>query len=125
MKYDGGTGSEVCVSEDKGCACYLTCRNAELLERAEKSGVEVSVLSRREGRFQRLNPLCGTKRELVDSCDGIYFEVLSKRFDSDVEDFLRGFSGGYSFEEFVLISDGYCYGGSCEYSVSGTCTRLS
>ena len=71
MKYDGGTGSEEFVSEDKGCACYLACRNAELLEKAEKLGVEVSVLSRREGRFRRLNLLCGTKSELVDSCDGI------------------------------------------------------
>ena len=50
---------------------------------------------------------------------------MSKRFDSDVEDFRRGFSGGYSFEEFVLISDGKCNEGSCVCSVSGICTRLS
>ena len=54
MKYDGGTVSEKCVSEDKGCACCLASRNAELLERADKLSVEVSVLSPHEGRFRRL-----------------------------------------------------------------------
>ena len=54
MKYDGGTGSEQCVSEDKGCVCCRASRNAELLERAEKLGVEISVLSGREVRFRML-----------------------------------------------------------------------
>ena len=55
------------------------------------------------------------------SWDGVYSEVLSKRFDRDVEGFLRSLSGGYNLEEVVLISDG----GNCVYSVSGMCTRLS
>ena len=59
------------------------------------------------------------------SCDGVYSDVLSKRFDSDVEGFLRGFSGGYSLEEVVLIFDGNLGGGKSVYSVSGMCTRLS
>ena len=71
VRYDRGTSSEECVSEDKSCACCLASRNTELLERAEKLGVEVSLLSRREGRFRRLYLWCGTKSELVDSCDGI------------------------------------------------------
>ena len=71
QKYDGGTDPEECVSVDKGCACCCASRNAELLERAEKFSVEVLVLNRREGRFRRLYLWCGTKRELVDSCDGI------------------------------------------------------
>ena len=50
-------------------ACCLTSRNAELLERAEKLSVEVSVLSLREGRSRRLYLCLGTKNELV-SCDG-------------------------------------------------------
>ena len=33
-----------CVSEDNGCACCRTSLNAEWLERADKSSVEVSVL---------------------------------------------------------------------------------
>ena len=104
---------------NKGCACCLASLNAELLERADKLSVEVSVLSRREGRFGRLYRWCGTKSELVESCDGIYSEVLSKRFDRDVDDSLRGFSGGYIFEEVVLISDGSCNEGSCVSPVSG------
>ena len=48
------------------------------------------------------------KSEPVDSRDGVYSEGLSEKFDSDVDDFLRGFSGGYIFE-FVLFD----YGGSC------------
>ena len=65
------------------------------------------------------------KSELVVSCDRVYSEVLSKRFGSDVEDFLRGFSGGYCLEEVVLSSDGILSGGKRVYSVSGMCTRLS
>ena len=61
----------------------------------------------------------------VVSCDGVYSEVLSKRFDSDVEGFLRALSGGYILEEVVLISDGNFSGGKCVYSVSRMCTRLS
>ena len=50
---------------------------------------------------------------------------MSKRIDSDVEGFLRGFSGGYILEEVVVISDGNFSGGKCVFSVSGMCTRLS
>ena len=63
--------SDECVSEDNGCECCLTSRRAELLERAEKLSVEVSVLSLREGRSLRLYLCCGTKSELVVSCDGV------------------------------------------------------
>ena len=59
------------------------------------------------------------------SCDGVYSEVLSRRFDSDVDDFLRGFSGGYILDEVVLSSDGSFSGGKCGYARSGMCTRLS
>ena len=59
------------------------------------------------------------------SCDSVYSELLSKRFDSDVEGFLRGLSGGYSLEEIVMISDDSFSGGKRVYSVSGMCTRLS
>ena len=110
-------GNRIPSCHSSGCACCLASRNAELLERAEKLCVEESVLSQREGRFRRIYLLCGTKSELVDSCDGIWSEVLSKRFDSDVDDFLRGFSRRYSFEKVVLISYGNCIGGSCVYSV--------
>ena len=96
-----------------------------MLERADKISVEVSVLSLREGRSRRLYLCCGIKSELVVSCDGVYSEVLWKRFDSDVEGFLRGLSESYTFEEVVLISDGNFSGGKCVYSVSGMCTRLS
>ena len=71
-----------------------TNRKAELLERADKSRVEVSLLSQREGKSRRLLLCCSTKSELVVSCDGVYSDVLSKRFDSDVEGFRRGFIGG-------------------------------
>ena len=64
-----------------------------MLERADKLSAEVSVLSLREGRSRRLYLCCGTKSELVVSCDGVYFDVLSKRFASDVEGFRRGFGG--------------------------------
>ena len=37
---------------------------------------------------------CGTKSEPVVSCDGVYSDVLSKRFDSDVEGFRIDFNGG-------------------------------
>ena len=37
------------------------------------------------------------------SCDGVFSEVLSKRFDRDVEGFLRGLSEGYILEEVVLM----------------------
>ena len=50
---------------------------------------------------------------------------MSRRFDSEIEGLLSGFSWEYGFEEIVLISDGNCNGGSCVYSVSGICTRLS
>ena len=96
-----------------------------MLERPDKLGVEVSVLSLREGRSRRLYRCFGRKSELVVSCDGVYSEVLSKRFDSDVEGFQRGFFGGYILEEVVLISDGNFSGGNCLHSVSGMCTRLS
>ena len=63
--------------------------------------------------------------EVVVSWDGEYSEVLSKRFDSDVLDFLRGFNGGFILEEVMLISDESFSGGKCVYSVSGRCRRLS
>ena len=65
-----------------------------MLERADKCNVEVSVLSLRDGRSRRLYLCCGIKSELEVSCDGVYSEVLSNRLESDVEGFLRGFSGG-------------------------------
>ena len=86
--------SEEFVSEDNGCACCRTSLKAELLERADRLSVEVSVLSLREGRSRRLYLCCGTKNEPVVSCDGVYSDVLSKRLDSDVEGFRRSFSGG-------------------------------
>ena len=117
--------SEECVSEDNGCACCRTSLNAELLERADKLSVEVSVLSLREGSSRRLYRCGGRNSELVVPCDGVYSEVLFKRFDSDVEGFLRGLSGGYILEEVVLISDGSFSGCKCVYSVSGIGTRLT
>ena len=95
------------------------------METADKLSAEVSVLSLREGRSRSLFRCCGRNSELVVSCDSVYSEVLSKRFDSDVENFLRGLSGGYSLEKVVLIVDGSFSGGKCVYSVSGMCTRLS
>ena len=83
------------------------------------------MLSLREGRSRRLYQCFGSKSELVVSCDGVYSEVLSKRFDSDVDDFPRGFSGGYILDEVVLVSDGSFSGGKGVYSGSGMCTRLS
>ena len=74
-------------TEDNGCACCRTSRKEELLERADRLRVEVSVLSLREGRSRRLYLGCGTKSGIVVSCDGVYSDVLSKRFDSDVEGF--------------------------------------
>ena len=79
------------VSEDNGCACCRTNLKAELLERADRLSVEVSVLSLREGRSRRLYLCYGTKSELIVSCDGVYFDVLSKKFDSDVEGFWKSF----------------------------------
>ena len=94
VKYAEGINSEEFVSEENGCACCRTSRKAELLERADKLRVEVSVLSLREGRSRRLYLCCGTKSERVVSCDGVYSDVLSQKFDSDVEGFRRGFRGG-------------------------------
>ena len=85
----------------------------------------MSVLSLHEGRSRRLYLCFGRKSELLVSCEGVYSEVLSKRFDSDVEGFLRGFGGGYILEEVVLIFDGSFSGGKCVYSGLGMCTRLS
>ena len=90
----GAINSEEFVPEDNGCACCRTIRKVELLERADRLRVEVSVLSLRDGSSRRLYLCCGTKSELVVSCDGVYSDVLSKRFDSDVEGFRRGFRGG-------------------------------
>ena len=96
-----------------------------MLERADRSRVEVSVLSLREEKSRRLYLCYGTKSELVVSCDGVFFDVLSERFESDVEGFRRGFRGGYSLDEVLLSSDDNFSGGSRVYSVSGMCTRLS
>ena len=92
--YGEGIKSEELVSEDNGCSCCRRSLQVELLERADRLSVEVSVLSLREGRSRRLYLWCGTKSEPVVSCDGVYSDVLSKRFDSDVEGFRRGFNGG-------------------------------
>ena len=94
LKYGEGIKSEEFVSEDNGCACCRRSLKVELLERADRLRVEVSVLSLREGRSRRLFLWCGTKSEPIVSCDGVYSDVLSKRFESDVEDFQRGFNGG-------------------------------
>ena len=94
MKYGEGINSEEFVSEDNGCACCRTSRKVELLERADKIRVEVPVLSLRGRKSRRLYLSCGTKSGLVVSCDGVYSDVLSKRFDSDVEGFRRSFRGG-------------------------------
>ena len=48
------------------------------------------------------------KSELVDSCDGVCSEEMCKRFDRDVDDFLRGFSGAKIFEVVVFDSDVSC-----------------
>ena len=106
MKFGEGISSEECVSGDNICACCRTSLNAELLERADRLSVEVSVLSLREGRSRRLYRCCGRNNELVVFCDGVYSEVLSKRFDSYVEGFLRGLSGEYILGEVVLNFDG-------------------
>ena len=94
VKYGEGIKSEEFVSEDNGCACCRRSLKVELLERAGRLRVEVSVLSLREGRSQRIYLWCGTKSEPAVPCDGVYFDVLSKRFESDVEGFRRGFNGG-------------------------------
>ena len=54
MIYDVGTGSVEGVSEERGCACCRASRIAELLERAERLSVGVSVLSRRNWLCRRL-----------------------------------------------------------------------
>ena len=87
MESGEGISSEECVSEDHSCACCRTSLNAELLERADNLSVEVSVLSLREGRSRRLYRCCGRNSELVVSWDVVYSEVLSKRFERDVEGF--------------------------------------
>ena len=46
--------SEECVSEDNGCACCRKSLTVELLGRADRLSVEVSVLSLREGKSRRL-----------------------------------------------------------------------
>ena len=79
VKYGEGIKSEELVSEDNGCACCRRSLKVELLERADRLSVEVSVLSLREGRSRRLYLWCGTKSEPVVSCDGVYSDVLSKR----------------------------------------------
>ena len=94
VKFGEGIKSEEFVSEHNGCACCRRSLKVELLERADRLSVEVSVLSRREGRSRRLYLWCGTKSELVVSCDGVYSDVLSRRFESDVEGFRRGFNDG-------------------------------
>ena len=94
VKYGEGIKSEEFVSDDNGCACCRRSPKVELLERADRLSVEVSVLSLLEGRSRKLYLWCGTKSEPVVSCDGVYSDGLSKRFDSDLEGFRRGFKGG-------------------------------
>ena len=81
VKLGEGISFEECVSEDNGCVCCRTSLNAELLERADKLSVEVSVLSLREGRSRRLYRCCGRNSKNVVSSDGVYSEVLIERFD--------------------------------------------
>ena len=51
---------------------------------------------------------------------------MSRRFDSDVEGLLSGFSGEYGFNwRSCTDSVGNCNGGSCVSSVSALCTKLS
>ena len=54
VKYGEGINSEEFVSEDNSCACCRKSLKVELLERADRLSVEVSVLSLREGRSRRL-----------------------------------------------------------------------
>ena len=65
VKFDCGTSSEEWVSEDSGRACCLARRNAEVLESAEKSNVEVSVLSFRQDEGRGIGGLlmCDTEVE--------------------------------------------------------------
>ena len=76
--------------------------------------VEVSVvLSLREGGFLRICMWRGTKSELVDSCEGVVSEGSSKRFDREIDGFLRGFNGRYVFNIVLLLdSDGSCIEGT-------------
>ena len=53
VKYGEGIKSEEIASEDNGCACCRRSLKVELLERADRLSVEVSVLSLREGRSRR------------------------------------------------------------------------
>ena len=94
VKHGEGIKSEEFVSEDNGCACCRRSLKVEMLERADRLSVEVSVLKLREGRSRRIYLWCGTKSEPVVSCDGVSSDVLSKRFQSDVEGFRRSFNGG-------------------------------
>ena len=55
----------------------------------------------------------------------MYSEALSKRFDRELDGFLRGFSGGYNLDVVLFVSDGSCNEGTGVYSVSGICTRFN
>ena len=48
------------------------------------------------------------KSELVDSCDGVFSEEMFRRFDRDVDEVLRGFSGAYIFEVVLFDSGVSC-----------------
>ena len=50
VNQERGTNTDKCVSEESGWACCLRIRESELLERAEKGRVEVSVLCLLLGR---------------------------------------------------------------------------
>ena len=124
---DCGTSSEDSVSDDSSWACWRARRNAELVERAEKSNVEVSVLSHCEGRVRRLYLCSGMKYELVESWDcGLFTGEVSKRFDSEVDCFRIGWRSGEIFDVLkVFKSEGKRNKKNCEYSVSGICIKFS
>ena len=98
-----------------------------MLERAERFSVEVSVvLSLRGGKCLRLYLLFETEIDLADSWDGKYSGTSSKRFDREVDGFLRGFNGGYIFHVvFWTDSDGSCNEGSDGHAGSGIITRFN
>ena len=44
----------------------------------------------------------------VDSCDGVFSDASSKRFEREVNDFLRGLCCRYIFEVVLFDSEGSC-----------------
>ena len=99
LKYDCGKRSEVCVLEDSGCAFCSKRRNAELLERAVKLSVEVS-LRLRVGSGLKLYRFWRTRTELLESFDdGICSGEESKSFEREVDGFRICSRGGNIFDD--------------------------